>query len=131
VKGLLEPKEGQQMKISGILPVGAVCAGLLLAGAAQAQNEAIANGRLVATRQCSRCHAIGSTGASPLREAPVFRTILARYRRDVLEVELIQHMQVGHAAMPDFQFNPAATADLLAYLDSIQVKTKAGTPKKP
>ena len=119
------------MTMSGKPALGALLAVMLSGCAGGAQDAAVENGKLVATRQCSGCHAIGATGASPLPEAPVFRTILSRYRRDVLETELIQHMQVGHAAMPEFQFNPAATADLLAYLDSIQVNGKAEPTATP
>jgi mono/diheme cytochrome c family protein len=115
---------GAGMKMPRVLFCGFMAVALPLS-AVRAQSMAVENGKLAATRQCARCHAIGRTGVSPLPEAPVFRTILSRYRREVLEVELIQHIQIGHATMPDFQFNPAVASDLLAYLDSIQVKDKS------
>src|SRR5690606_21951504 len=75
--------------------------------------------RAIAEAQCAGCHAIGEYGASPAPEAPVFRTILTRYRADVLEEEMIQGIEVTHR-MPDFQFNPQGADALIAYLQSIQ-----------
>lgn len=77
------------------------------------------DGRAIAEAQCARCHAIGEYGESPVPEAPVFRTLLTRYRADVLEEELIQGIEVNHR-MPDFQFNPQGADALLAYLRSVQ-----------
>lgn len=82
--------------------------------------ETLANdGRAIAEAQCAGCHAIGEYGASPVPEAPVFRTILTRYRADVLEEEMIQGIEVNHQ-MPEFQFNPQGADALIAYLRSVQ-----------
>lgn len=82
--------------------------------------ESLANdGRAIAEAQCAGCHAIGEYGASPVPEAPVFRTILTRYRADVLEEEMIQGIEVNHQ-MPEFQFNPQGADALIAYLRSVQ-----------
>jgi mono/diheme cytochrome c family protein len=85
-----------------------------------APTETLASdGRAIAEAQCAGCHAIGEYGASPVPEAPAFRTILTRYRADVLEEEMVQGIQVNHR-MPDFQFNPQGADALIAYLRSIQ-----------
>ncbi len=102
---------------------------ILLSGAAltgcmklpPVQSAAFENGQLVAQRQCSACHAVGAAGTSPRVEAPLFRTILSRYRSDVLEEELVERIKIGHSAMPEFQLNPAAASDLIVYLRSIQI----------
>lgn len=78
-----------------------------------------ADGRDIAEAECAACHAVGTYGDSPNAAAPVFRTVLARYRADVLEEELIAGIQVAHP-MPEFQFNPRGTDALIAYLHSIQ-----------
>ena len=77
------------------------------------------SGRDIAEAQCAGCHAVGEYGASPNPNAPVFRTLLQRYRADVLEEELIEGVRVSHP-MPEFQFNPQGTDALIAYLRSIQ-----------
>jgi mono/diheme cytochrome c family protein len=77
------------------------------------------DGRDIAEAQCAACHAVGEYGESPVAEAPVFRTVLSRYRADVLEEELIQGIQVNHQ-MPGFQFNPQGADALIAYLQAIQ-----------
>src|SRR3569832_1592193 len=66
----------------------------------------IDNGRMVAERECSACHATGLSGPSPRREAPRFRNILSRYHADMLEAELVQGIRVAHSEMPQFQLNP-------------------------
>lgn len=78
-----------------------------------------ASGRDIAEAQCAACHSVGEYGASPNPNAPVFRTILQRYRADVLEEELIEGVRVSHP-MPEFQFNPQGTDALIQYLGSIQ-----------
>ena len=82
----------------------------------------IEDGREIAQKNCARCHAIGADGTSPNRHAPVFRTVLDRYDSKVLARELIDGMGVAHAPMPTFQFNPAGTDALIAFLESIQVR---------
>jgi mono/diheme cytochrome c family protein len=90
------------------------------APAAQTDAQALASdGRDIAEAQCSRCHAVGTYGDSPNPAAPTFRTVLSRYRADVLEQELREGIQVSHP-MPDFQFNPQGVHALIAYLRSIQ-----------
>lgn len=82
--------------------------------------ESVANdGRGIAEAQCAACHAVGGYGESPNPAAPLFRTLLSRYRADVLEEELIAGIQVAHP-MPEFQFNPQGADALIAYIRSIQ-----------
>ncbi len=92
------------------------------------------DGRLLATKQCSGCHAIGKHGASSRSDAPVFRHILSRYRSDVLQEELVEGIKVGHPDMPQFQLNPAAVDALIVYLRSIQTpehrQPSSGSPLK-
>jgi len=90
------------------------------APAPAAIDEALArDGRDIAEAQCAACHAVGEYGESAVPEAPPFRTLLSRYRADVLEEELINGIRVAHP-MPDFQFNPQGADALIAYLSSIQ-----------
>lgn len=74
----------------------------------------------IADRNCSLCHAINATGASPHPDAPAFRTIGRRYPLDALSEALAEGMVVGHTGMPQVQLEPQEIRDLLAYLESIQ-----------
>lgn len=98
-------------------------AALALTGCAtEAQPEAAAlaaDGRDIAEAQCAACHSVGPYGESPVAVAPPFRTILSRYREDVLKEELIAGIRVTHP-MPEFQFNPQGADALIAYMRSIQ-----------
>ncbi|MEQ1708930.1 MAG: c-type cytochrome [Terricaulis sp.] len=92
---------------------------------AGAELDALANdGRAIAEAQCARCHAVGEYGESPNPAAPVFRTLLTRYRADVLEEELIAGIRVAHP-MPEFQFNPQGADALIMYLQYIQERPAA------
>jgi mono/diheme cytochrome c family protein len=90
--------------------------------ALSSEQAQIEDGRAVAERNCAACHAIGPTGESPNPAAPQFRSLLSRYKSEVLAQELIEGMRVAHAPMPQFQFNPAATDALIAYLRSVQTR---------
>lgn len=79
----------------------------------------IEDGRDIAEAQCASCHAVAAYGESPNPAAPHFRTILSRYRAEVLEEELIAGIRVSHP-MPDFQFNPQGAETLIAYMRSLQ-----------
>lgn len=86
------------------------------------QAALVEDGRAIAEANCSSCHAIGTSGDSPNRDAPVFRSVLTRYSADVLETELAEGMRVTHEPMPQFKFRPDAAGALIAYLRSIQVR---------
>jgi mono/diheme cytochrome c family protein len=88
---------------------------------ASPQGPLTADGRDIAMSECSSCHAVLETGASPNPDAPPFRTVLSRYNADVLEEELIAGIRVTHP-MPEFQLNPQGVDALIAYLRSIQTE---------
>ena len=103
---------------AGLAVILASCAGPA-ADLAPSDASIAADGRDIAEAQCATCHAVGTYGESPDPSAPHFRTILSRYRADVLEEELIAGVRVSHP-MPNFQFNPQGVDALIAYLQSIQ-----------
>jgi cytochrome c len=87
-----------------------------------AQDNATVESRgqhLLATN-CSRCHAIGRTGASSHRQAPPFRTLGHRYPIETLAEALAEGLYTGHPDMPEFIFEIRDVAAILAYLQSIQ-----------
>jgi len=92
------------------------------ASAGDEQAAQIEDGRAIAEGNCAACHAIGAKGDSPNPLAPRFRSLLSRYKAEVLETELNEGMRVAHAPMPQFQFKPEATEALIAYLRSVQTR---------
>jgi mono/diheme cytochrome c family protein len=89
-----------------------------------ARADAIAEGRKLAEKNCSRCHAIGLTGSSPHREAPPFRTIAVRGDVDNLQEALAEGIMVGHPDMPEFTFQPQEIEGFLAYLKTLAAPKK-------
>ncbi|WP_336489541.1 hypothetical protein [Methylobacterium nigriterrae] len=49
--------------------------GLLVVSPVAARDALAARGEAFAREHCARCHAAGSRAASPMREAPPFRTL--------------------------------------------------------
>jgi len=92
----------------------------LLAGAAPAQADGdIAAGQAFAQENCSRCHAVGPTGDSPLAAAPHFRDFQNKWPLESLEEALGEGIMTGHPDMPQFELDPGQINDLLAYMGSL------------
>jgi cytochrome c len=82
----------------------------------------IAAGKKLVEANCSRCHAIGVTGDSPLAKAPPFREVVTRYPPESLGEALVEGIMTGHNEMPEFVFEPDQASEIIAYLDSLKVK---------
>ncbi len=96
---------------------------LLGADAARADPpQTLRRGEAIARKNCSACHAIGRSGASPNPKSPPFRELSRKYPISNLEEALGEGIVVGHEGleMPQFQFSSAQVEALLAYLTSIQ-----------
>jgi mono/diheme cytochrome c family protein len=90
------------------------------ATAAQEVNPEIKRGETLLTRDCGRCHAVGRSGDSARKDAPVFRTLGKRYPVDSLEEALGEGIMSGHPDMPEFRFDADDVGAIIAYLKSIQ-----------
>jgi mono/diheme cytochrome c family protein len=86
-----------------------------------AEDAMVKRGREIAEAACADCHAIGSTGASPKAEAPIFRELGRKYPVESLEEALAEGVVVGHPGMPQVKMNEADIGSFLAYLKSVQV----------
>ena len=87
---------------------------------ASARTELIGQGETIARDLCSGCHAIGTEGDSPHREAIPFRQLSWKYPVEALAEPVSEGIMVGHPDMPEWQFEPKDTDALLAYIESIQ-----------
>ncbi|MCA3564443.1 MAG: c-type cytochrome [Methylocystis sp.] len=79
-------------------------------------------GERFAQENCSRCHAIGRAGGSPLANAPPLRTIARKYKLQDLEEGLAEGIVTGHNIMPEFTLTPPQIDDLLAYLRRLKAR---------
>lgn len=77
-------------------------------------------GQEIAQGLCSRCHAIGKTGASPLPAAPLFRTLDNRTDLSKLARRIREGLLTGHEDMPMFRFDRDDADAMVAYIRSIQ-----------
>jgi cytochrome c len=77
-------------------------------------------GRVLAERMCSECHAIGKSGRSPHANAPAFRALDRRLDLDGFMDRLREGLMVDHPDMPMFRFTREDARAFLLYLRSIQ-----------
>lgn len=94
--------------------------GLALASPATAWDAGVERGRTFARTNCGGCHAVERVGASPLKEAPLFRELHTRYDVDDLGEAFAEGITTGHPGMPEFQLDTAQITDLLAFMKSLE-----------
>jgi cytochrome c len=83
-------------------------------------SPAAQRGLVLVRTSCSRCHAIGKVGDSPLPIAPPLRTLHERYPVEDLQEPLAEGIITGHPTMPEFRFDPGQVGDIIAYLKSLE-----------
>jgi len=77
-------------------------------------------GRALLAQHCAHCHAIGTTGESPLPLAPPFRRIGERMDMDELMTRMREGLSSGHRQMPMFRFSRDDRRAIRSYLNLIQ-----------
>lgn len=90
------------------------------AAPAAGQSANVAEGQRLAEINCSRCHAIGTSGDSRHPMAPPFRTLSRDYPVGALQEAFAEGILVGHRDMPEFRLEPDQIDNLLAYIESVQ-----------
>jgi mono/diheme cytochrome c family protein len=85
-------------------------------------SQLASRGKTLLQKNCSRCHAVGAVGKSPLRQAPPMRTIYARFAPRELQAELREGMVSRHRAMPQIDFSDEDVDAILAYLYALAIK---------
>ena len=106
---------------AAVLLAGAMLAISMIAPAWAQDADADADrGKILAERHCARCHAIGPADASPREGVPPFRTFAEKWPLEHLEEAFGEGIMVGHPEMPEFVFDPAEIADLLAFIGAIK-----------
>jgi len=83
-------------------------------------SPAAQRGLVIVRTNCSRCHAVGKVGDSPLPIAPPFRTLHERYPVEDLQEPLAEGIVTGHPTMPEFRFDPGQVGDIIAYLKTLE-----------
>jgi mono/diheme cytochrome c family protein len=100
----------------------------LLGGSrAEALDSEQQRGQAMLQRMCSRCHAVGPSGASPNKLAPPFRTFS---ENKLYDPDFVQRLQDGyttvHRFMPTFRFSEDEARAVVYYLRALQTGKPAG-----
>jgi cytochrome c len=88
--------------------------------AADALSPSAQRGLTFVQANCSRCHAIGRVGGSPLAIAPPFRTLHTKYPVESLQEALGEGIVTGHPTMPEFRLDPGQISDVITYLKTLE-----------
>lgn len=81
-------------------------------------------GRALVEANCSRCHAIGDTGASPNPKAPEFRALALKHPVLALREPLSRGIAAQHDEMPKFALNDTDIDRIVAYINNLPVKRR-------
>ena len=98
----------------------ALLAVFIVAGNAAEGDALKERGRVLVSRMCAECHAIGMTGESPHLAAPAFRRLDSRLDLQDLVGRMRRGLMSGHQDMPMFRFTRDEAQAVVAYLKSIQ-----------
>ncbi|MFN9847607.1 MAG: c-type cytochrome [Alphaproteobacteria bacterium] len=128
-KGSLKPLSRRATHIDAVVLVAFILStGVGPVALAQGQPgnaTVVERGRQLVKRNCGMCHATGLKDSSVFPRAPAFRDLHERYPIASLGEALAEGLVTGHPAMPEFRFAPHQIAEILAYFESIQVRTRA------
>lgn len=94
----------------------------LLSAAALAKDPVWQRGKTLVEANCSTCHAVGASGASPFKDAPPFREVVKRYPPEQLQESLAEGIVTGHEGMPEFSFAPDQVAGIIAWLNTLKAE---------
>lgn len=76
-------------------------------------------GKDLVTANCSRCHAVGTTGASPNPKAPELRTLKQRHPLLSLREPLTRGITAQHDEMPRFPLSLGEIDAIVAYVNGL------------
>lgn len=79
----------------------------------------IREGRGLVEAHCSRCHAVGASGASPNTKAPEFRVLHKRHPELALREPLARGIAAPHDVMPQFVLPDQDVDKIIAYINSL------------
>jgi tetratricopeptide (TPR) repeat protein len=81
-------------------------------------DQRIRQGKEVAEKNCSSCHAVGAKGVSPNKDATAFRIFYRRHPNLSLRGPTGYGIATTHDRMPPFKLSREETNSLIAYIDS-------------
>jgi tetratricopeptide (TPR) repeat protein len=84
----------------------------------------VEHGKEIVEKNCSGCHAVGATGASPNKKAPEFRTLHARHRNLALREPLSRGIAAPHDEMPKFTLAGPDIDAIVAYINNLSSASK-------
>jgi tetratricopeptide (TPR) repeat protein len=92
------------------------------AGVAERESDArVQRGRALVETNCSQCHALGTSGASPNPDAPPFRDLRKRYQMLSLRAPITRGIATPHDTMPSFRPTGEELDAIVAYINNLPV----------
>jgi tetratricopeptide (TPR) repeat protein len=88
----------------------------------------VQEGKALVQRNCSPCHAVGASGASPNHKAPEFRNLSSRHPTLALREPLSRGIAAPHDVMPKFALSGPEVDAVVAYINSLSAP-KVASPR--
>ena len=82
-------------------------------------DERVQRGRVLAEKDCSRCHAMGDVGVSLNKDAPVFRDLFKKHQFYAMRRPVTRAILATHEKMPQFKVSEEDLDTIVAYINSI------------
>ena len=87
--------------------------------AVRESEKRVRDGKALAERNCSACHAIGTSLESPNVKAPAFREIRKRHTMISLRGPITRAIAAPHEEMPNFAISDQQIDTIIAYINSL------------
>jgi len=125
----LSRAKGDAMRARAVFGLGGLLTATIAAGVAYVVFNGPSDPQLTAQETqghelvkffCARCHAVETTGASPLPAAPPFRILHERYDVSFLDEALVEGIVTSHPDMPEFTFEPDEADAIIAWLKALE-----------
>ena len=93
-------------------------------------DKLIAQGKVLAEKNCAWCHAIGPTGDSPNSRAPRWRDLSNRHPVLALREPLTRGIARPHDEMPKFELSDQEIDTIVAYINSLSRNNESRSAKE-
>jgi tetratricopeptide (TPR) repeat protein len=93
-----------------------------LPSAARESDRRVREGRDLAEKYCSNCHAVGVRGRSTNGKAPEFRNLTGRHTLLALREPITRGIAAPHDEMPRYAISDAQVDAIVAYINSLSRK---------
>jgi tetratricopeptide (TPR) repeat protein len=92
-------------------------------------DQRVRQGKALAEKICSSCHAVGDNGVSPNKNATEFRNYYRRHPLFTLRQPITRAIRETHNQMPKFMYSDEEIDAIVAYINSLSTTRRLDLPQ--